>query len=186
VTAAFYTVRNGQNVRLTTGSRVAPGDNLFLTLEASRPVFVYIVNQDEMGHSYLLFPLPGLEPGNPIPDGRANRLPGSRAGEEHYWEVTSAGGHEHFFVYVAPERLTEFEQMLAALPRAEVGRQVESTRLPAEAVGVLRGVGGLKQAGKTSFPSSAPSLADLQPLRDTRDAATGVWARRITFENPAR
>ncbi|MGH8189554.1 MAG: protein kinase domain-containing protein, partial [Steroidobacteraceae bacterium] len=98
VMAAFYASRNGQNVRLAAGSRVEPGDLLFLTLEASRPVFVYVVNQDETGQKYLLFPLPGYEPQNPIPVGTMNRLPGFRNGAAHHWEVTSAGGREHFLV----------------------------------------------------------------------------------------
>jgi serine/threonine-protein kinase len=91
VMATFYAVRNGKNVRLTAGNRVAPGDHLFLTLDVSRPVHVYVVNQDEAGEAYLLFPLPGNEPQNPIPLNATNRLPGFRKGEAHYWEVTSAG-----------------------------------------------------------------------------------------------
>lgn len=184
VTATFYAVRNGKNVRLPAGSRVAPGDHLFLTLDVSRPVYVYVINQDEAGSAYLLFPLPGNDPQNPIPLNTANRLPGFRKGEAHYWEVTTAGGREHFLVYVAPERLTDFEQMLAALPRAETDRPVEAIPLTARAVGVLRGVGGLAAARAQSTIPTIPELADLKPLPETREAATGVWARRIFFENP--
>jgi eukaryotic-like serine/threonine-protein kinase len=184
VTAAFYAVRNGQNVRLTAGSRVAPGDRLFLTLDASRPVFAYVVNQDEIGAAYLLFPLAGYEPQNPIPLGAAIRLPGLRNGEPHYWEVTTAGGREHFLVYVAPERLTNFEQMLAALPRAQEGRPVDAIPLTARAVGVLRGVGGVAPAPRQPTAPTVPGLADLKPLPDSRETTTGVWARRITFDNP--
>ncbi len=184
VMAAFYAVRNGRSVRLTPGSRVAPGDQLFLTLEASRPVFVYVVNQDDAGDAFLLAPLPGYEPQNPVPPGATNRLPGFRNGEAHHWEVTSAGGREHFLVYVATERLTEFEQMLAALPRAEAGRPVESVPLSPDAVGILRGVGGVARADKPPAMSKIPGAFELKPLPDGRDAATGIWARRITFDNP--
>jgi hypothetical protein len=145
---------------------------------------VYVVNQDEAGEAYLLFPLPGNEPQNPIPLNATNRLPGFRKGAAHYWEVTSAGGREHFLVYVAPERLTDFEQMLAVLPRAEADRPVGAVPLTARAVGVLRGVGGLAAAREQSAVPAIPGLADLKPLPETREAATGVWARRISFENP--
>ncbi len=184
VMAAFYASRNGENIRLAPGSRVEPGDRLFLTLEASRPVFVYVVNQDETGRKYLLFPLPGYEPQNPIPVGALNRLPGFKNGAAHYWEVTSAGGREHFLVYAAAERLEDFERKLADVPRPEENAGVESLPLPDDAVMLLRGVGGVRRmdpaaAGRTLLEDPA-----LKPLRDTREVASGVWARRITFDNP--
>jgi len=184
VMATFYAVRNGKDVRLTAGSRVAPGDHLYLTLDVSRPVHVYVVNQDEAGAVYLLFPLPGIEPQNPIPVSATTRLPGVKRGETHYWEITTAGGREHFLVYVAPERLTDFEQLLTALPRAEADRPVDAIPLTARAVGILRGVGGLAAVREQPAVPTIPGLADLQPLPETREAATGVWARRISFENP--
>ena len=185
VAASLYALRNGRDVRLTQGSRVRPGDKLFAVINASEPVFVYIINRDETGHSFLLFPLPGFSPGNPIPTGQMIRFPGTRNGQQIYWEVTSAGGREHFFLYVTPQRLVEFEQLLAALPRAELGRNVTSVPLTASAIGVLRSVGGLSAA-----PSSPPStigseLADVPPLSDQNESAAGVWARRVSFQNPA-
>ena len=65
VMASFYARRNGDDVRLTHGSRVRPGDALFAVIDASKPVFVYIINRDETGQSFLLFPLSGLSPANP-------------------------------------------------------------------------------------------------------------------------
>jgi hypothetical protein len=99
--------------------------------------------------------------------------------------VTSPGGREHFFVYVTPQRLVEFEQLLNALPRAELGRAVSSMPLSASAVGVLRGVGGLTAATSPSN-TAATELADLQPLSEQHESAEGVWARRVSFENPAK
>jgi hypothetical protein len=182
--ASFYAVRNGQNVRLTQGSRVAPGDKLFATIEASEPVYVYVINRDEAGQSFLLFPLPGYLPENPIPLSQVNHLPGSRNGERYYWEVSTPGVREHFFVYVTPRRLVEFEQLLAALPRAELGRTVRNMPLSASAIGVLRGVGGLSPAEKTSPSASDVDLTELAPLPDANETASGVWARKVVFENP--
>jgi serine/threonine protein kinase len=183
VAASFYASRDGLDVPLAQGSRVKPGDKLFATVDASQPVFVYIVNRDEAGQSFLLFPLPGLSTANPLPTEHANRLPGMKNGQQHYWEVTSAGGREHFFVYVTPHRLIEFEQILTALPRAEVGRTV-SMPLSVSAIGLLRGVGGLSAVTSSSHSTPA-ELADLQPLRNEHESVQGVWARRVSFENPA-
>jgi eukaryotic-like serine/threonine-protein kinase len=184
VSAAFHALRNDRPVRLATGSALAPGDQMFFSLDVSLPVFVYVVNQDDKGESNLLFPLPGVEPANPVPAGSGIRLPGSRNSEQYNWVVTSAGGRDHFFVYVSPERLTDFEQLLAALPRAEVGRPVTNIPLSASAIVKLRGVGGL-----TTSPAqtqNAVTLSELPVLPDGEQTATGVWARRITFENPAK
>jgi hypothetical protein len=184
VGASLFAIRDGQEIRLPPGSRVQPGDRLFLTLAASQPVFVYVVNQDESGQTFLLFPLAGYQPGNPVPAGATSRLPGSRRGEPHYWQVTSVGGQEHFLVYVTPERLGAFEQILAALPRAELGRPVDGIPLSVAAIEGLRGVGGIVGGGAATDKLSA--LAELEPLPEGEEQTTGVWARRITLENPAK
>ncbi len=185
VAASFYAFRNGRDVRLTQGSRVRPDDKLFAVINASEPVFLYIINRDETGQSFLLFPLPGFSPGNPIPTGQMIRFPGTRNGQQIYWQVTSAGGREHFFLYVTPQRLVEFEQLLAALPRAELGRNVTSVPLSTSAISVLRSVGGLSAAPSSSPSTIGDELADVQPLSDQNESATGVWARRVSFQNPA-
>jgi hypothetical protein len=183
VTASFYARRDGRDVRLTHGSRVRPGDELFAVINASKPVFVYIINRDETGESFLLFPLSGFSPSNPVRTDQMVRLPGTRDGQQHYWQVHSIGGQEHFFLYVSPTRLVDFEQLLAALPRAELGRSVNSLPLPNSALGVLRGVGGLS-APAGSSTSTGTELVDLQPLSDRNESAEGVWARRVSFQNP--
>jgi hypothetical protein len=157
---------------------------MFFSVDVSQPVFVYVVNQDDQGESNLLFPLPGVEPANPVPAGRGIRLPGSRNAEQYNWVVTSAGGRDHFYVYVSPQRLADFEQLLAALPRAQVGRPIESIPLSRSDIVNLRGVGGL--AASSARVENPVTLADLPVLPDGEQTADGVWARRITFENPVK
>ena len=184
VTASFYARRDGGDIRLTHGSRVRPGDELFAVINASKPVWVYIINRDETGASFLLFPLSGFTPSNPVQTDQMVRLPGTRDGEQHYWQVHSVGGQEHFFLYVSPTRILDLEQLLAALPRAELGRSVNSLPLPTSALGVLRGVGGLSAATDSQTSSTGTELVDLQPLSDRNESAEGVWARRVSFQNP--
>lgn len=178
VRASFYARRDGRDVPLPPGSRVRPGDELFAIIDASKPVFVYIINRDDAGQSFLLFPLSGL---NPARTDQGVRLPGTMDGQQIYWKVTSPGGQEHFFLYVTPTRLVDFEQLLAALPRAELGRSVTYVPLPASALEELRGVGGLTASSETA---TGNELVDLPPLSDRNESADGVWARRVSFQNP--
>ena len=186
IDSVIYRAAAGQEVRLQTGARVAPGDQLFASVRVSVPAYVYIVNEDEQGESYLLFPLPGQSVTNPLPAGTANRLPGTRGGREVFWQVTSAGGREHFLIFASPEKLPVLEQMFAALPRPEEGRPIDSARLSREVVGTLRGVGGLapvpgQKLGESSLTSQFPT-----PLRDSEEVARGLWVRQLTLDNPLR
>ena len=182
VEAGFFALRDDRRVRLANGSAVAPGDRLFLNLNLSRTAYVYLINQDDKGEAFVLFPLPGQQLTNPVPVGQ-HQLPGSPGGVEQFWQVSTPGGREHFLVYISPTRLVEFESLLAAMPRAEPGRPVESVRLGPGAADVLRSVGGLA-AAPSSAASTARPLISLPMLADGRHTANGVWARQISFTNP--
>lgn len=165
---------------LQSGARVAPGDRLFLEIDATRPVHVYVVNQDERGESYLLFPLPGQPVSNPLAAGRTHRLPG-----DLYWEVTTAGGREHFLVVASPEPLGALEAVFATLPTPTVGGPpAPPTALSQEAVGQLRGVGGLSPR-RGPGPTS-DLLKSAVGLSQEAESAKGPWMRQLTLENPAR
>ena len=184
VDAGVYRDNNGRGLRLDPDARLAPGDKLYLQIETSVPAHVYVVNEDDRGESYLLFPLPGQQPSNPLPAGVTHRLPGVQSGQEMYWQVTSAGGREHFLMFVSPEKLPALEQMFAALPQPKANQPVLSARLSNEAVGVLRGIGGL--AAAPSVAGQAPRLTGQfpTPLSSGAETARGLWVRQITFENP--
>ena len=56
IDAAFYRVgRNGEE-QLAPGGRVAPGDELFLKFQASVPINLYVVNEDDKGEVLSLVP----------------------------------------------------------------------------------------------------------------------------------
>jgi hypothetical protein len=121
---------------------------------------------------------------NPLPGGRDNRLPGVRNGREMYWQVTSAGGREHFLIFVSPQPLNEFEKTFASLPLPDTNEPVLSARLSERAVGVLRGVGGLVAGPpKSGEPATLSSRYDT-PLPATPEATSGAWVRQVTFTNP--
>jgi eukaryotic-like serine/threonine-protein kinase len=186
-TAVFRASDDGQEVRLRSGARVAPSDKLFVEVRNSVPAYVYIVNEDERGASYLLFPMPGLDATNPLPAGKTNRLPGLRENQEVYWQVDKAGGREHFLIFASPERLSTVEQMLASLPHPEIGRPIESISLPPSAVATLRSVGGLAMAAER-VPQSSGKLTQQfpTPLADGEETAQGLWVRQVTLDNPVK
>ena len=186
IDAAFYRRQNGSDIRLQAGARVTPGDYLSLRIQSSVPVHAYVVNEDDHGESYLLFPLPNQQLANPLPAGTRHEMPGLVNGTSVYWQVSSAGGREHFLIFVTPHAPSPaFERMFASLPRPAEGVAVTAQRLSTELVGALRGVGGLIKAP----PSPARErLADefAVPLSDAEETARGVWVRQLTLENPVK
>ncbi|MGH9870398.1 MAG: serine/threonine-protein kinase [Candidatus Polarisedimenticolia bacterium] len=174
---------------LTPGSAVAPGDQLALEFEASVPLHVYVINEDERGESYLLFPLPGLEPQNPLPAGRLHRLPGTSRGSPTYWGISSAGGREHFLIVASRERLFDLESDLEAFPRPRAGSPLSMALLSPSAGERLRGAGILvvdpdAGPGPGSPGSRLNRLA--ASLAGGPETASGTWIRRIELDNPGR
>ncbi len=187
IEAAFYRHEAGRDVRLPQGARVAEDDALSLQIESSVPVYAYVVNEDDQGESYLLFPLADQELTNPLPPGTRHEIPGRVGGERVRWRVSSAGGREHFLVFVSPEPPSPaFQRMFASFPRPSFGTPVLAQPLDTELVGVLRGVGGLVKAPASA--ATGPSLANQYgtPLPDAQETTRGWWVRQLTLENPGR
>ncbi len=169
---------------LAPGDRVGPGDELSLRFHASRPLWVYVMNEDEQGETYLLFPQPLFDLRNPVPADSVAVLPGSIGGRENAWTVTSRGGREHFLVVASPQPVAEIEAELGKLPAAVPGRPVRYAPVASGTVERLRGVGGV-----TALPADASARGtDLfdrfESLAGFETVARGVWVRQITLENP--
>lgn len=187
IEAAFYREQGGSSLRLASGARIAPGDRLSLRVASSVPTYVYVVNEDDRGASFLLFPLPGQELVNPLPVGTRHEIPGNLHGERTFWTVSTAGGREHFLIFASPQPLTPtFERMFASLPRPSADAPIVVARpLSPDLVGMLRGVGGLTVAPARSADTSLNAQFGA-PLPDAAEAARGVWVRQLTLENPTK
>jgi eukaryotic-like serine/threonine-protein kinase len=181
INAAFFREQNGADVRVDEGSRLALQDKLSLDVTVSKPVHVYVVNEDDRGESYLLFPLPDQIPTNPLPAGR-HRLPGTLEGSKVFWEVTSTGGREHFVVIASPTSSPTFEKMFATLPRPTFNRPV--ARLTPDNLDVLRSVGGLALAPPSRDAQLRMTTGFGNPLTGRDETVSGVWIRQATMENP--
>jgi serine/threonine-protein kinase len=195
IDASFFRETAGARLRMDAGSRVRVGDELNLSVKTSRPTYLYVVNEDERGESYLLFPLPSTQQSSLIPAGKEVRVPAS-----YNWEVSSAGGREHFLVFASPTRLNAFETIFETLPSPRVGAS-RAERLPADVADRLRGVGGLKPTAPAEVVERLRSVGGLKPsvtpavppasrnLRDLfqtplrgAETATGLWVRQLTVE----
>lgn len=165
-------------VTLEDGASIAPGDHLFLEIEANAPVHVYIANEDEAGAVFTLFPIPGLDLENPLPAGR-HRLPGTIDGTANDWQVTSAGGTETFLVVAASAAIPELEQRISAWAAASAGRAVNAATGQAP---TLRGVGGLSTAPGAN--GDGARLGELQDqLSEMKKNGHPVWSRRIVLNS---
>jgi serine/threonine protein kinase len=182
IEAAFYRMNGAAGrERLSAGQSVKVSDEISLSVSTSAPTYLYVVNEDEQDEAYLLFPLPGQTLTNPLPANREVRVPAG-----YNWQVSSAGGREHFLVFASRERLSAFEDAFRLLPPPRVGGSGQSQRLPAatlENFRGLRGVGGLTPT-EPDRPTSLARFRTLftQPLSG-REVAEGLWVRQLTLDN---
>ena len=184
VEAALYRLgKSGTRERLESGSRLALEDKLILTIEASRELYVYVINEDAQGRASALFPMHGFELQNPLPAHQRHTLPGSRDGEEKSWEVNSRGGREHLLLVGSPVRLIEFEAEMDKLPRPREGQM--AMPIPESARVHLRGIGGLADAPQRVPGATAGRLFEMaEQLEGRPERVEGAWVRRFELENP--
>jgi hypothetical protein len=175
-------------VRLQSGDRVRPGDAVSLEFRATEPAYVYVLDADEHGETYLLFPQPMFDRANPLPADSTIVLPGTRSGRESAWTVTSRGGREHLLVVASPTPLEELERELAALPAPEPGKPVSYARVQGGTMDRLRGIGGVSDAPatETRAPAHGPSgvFDKIRTLAEEERDVRGPWVRKVVLENP--
>ena len=183
VQAEFYRVGEGVEERLLAGGRLTTGDRLFLEIEGSESLHVYVLNEDEQGAVFVLFPLPALDQQNPLPSRVRHRLPGTLDGVANYWDLTSSGGRETLLVIASRGPLPEVHSELERLPRAGDAVQPEETdsQLPSK----LRGIGGLSELPRPEDVDAA--LDDLTGKMAIRAAnRRDVWIWEVRLNNPQR
>ena len=140
VRAKLFRTRKDVETPLTPDITLVGGDQLSMQIESSIAVYVYVINADDAGKSYRLFPLPDVQPDNPLAAAKVHRLPG----EDTNWVVNREGGREHFVVVVTPVRNEAFEAVVRTITPATAGAgPVTRSVIPPAEIGVLRSVGGL-------------------------------------------
>jgi hypothetical protein len=173
--ALYRRAATGADERLRDGAVVHPGDQLFLEIDSSQPVHVYVLDEDEAGQAFVLFPLPELAQHNPLGAGR-HRLPGLLGGREFFGDVTTAGGEESVLLVASVQSLPGLEQALAGIPTAAAGRPVQIGS--AQVAGTLRGLGGLSPAPQAASGKLSFLFAELSS-RQGIGAEAAFWQLRL-------
>jgi len=185
--ARLYRQRGSAAEPLSEGATVAPGDGLFLEVQSAEPMHVYVLDEDEAGHVFVLFPLAGFEPGNPLPPNVRHRLPGRRAGGIENWRVTAAGGTEDLMVVGSRTALTDLERDLKDTPHAIPGAPVVSGQLSPQSLEGSRGIGGtVPGVAPPSVPPGSPSVRLAQILTGLEAEASrsrNIWIWHITLRS---
>jgi eukaryotic-like serine/threonine-protein kinase len=188
VDASFLRRGTEGSTHLVTGDRVRPGDRLSLELRTTRPAWVYVLNEDERGERYLLFPQPRFDTKNPLAADQSFVLPGPVGGRENAWTVTSAGGREYFLVVASPEPVGELEAELSRLPAPTPGKPITYAKVGDGTIELLRGVGGVSEvpAGTAAPAPRSRAFDRFRALAARETGVRGVWVRQIVLENPGR
>ena len=175
---------DGVREPLAEGADLSLGDRIALRLRSDRPLYVYVVNTDEQGRAYALFPLPGLDLQNPLAPDVEHLLPGSVDGRPRFWGVDTPGGREHLLILASPERQAEFESEMAALALPKF--HADPVELDEDADARLaRGLGTLLELPQPATSSSTGRLLDLaRSLGDRATLVRGVWFRHVRLSSP--
>jgi len=151
-------------VRSSSRTRCSPASR------STRQAFVYVFDDDGSGTTGVLFPLPGVEPANPLAAGGSYRLPGRKNATPVAWTVSSHALREEFVVIAATSPQPELEQAIAAWQRAGAGTPETA-----------RGTMGLSAAPDDNQIASAPLREVLQ--RAERNGDLRHW--RFIFPHAA-
>ncbi len=185
--ATLYRSHGDAREPLGEGALVRPGETLFMEYRGSGPAHVYVLNEDQAGDLFLLFPLPGQDLRNPLAGERWHRLPGARDGVPQDWQVTGGNGREAFLVVASRRRLGWLAERLADLPAASPDRVLERVPLPEGGPSGERGIGGVLPAGADGEVAAGSRLAALaRELARRTDDAGGLWTREYVIFNAGR
>ena len=147
IEASWFRSAQGHEERLFPGSRIAPGDELFVEIEPTRAVHVWVLSEDA-GVPSMLLPVGEPDRGDALPGGRRQRLPGPAA-----WEVDDVYGTETLLVVASTrESLPGLERKLKQLRSALKPSEHESD--PERGIDVV--------PRSTSQGPDAPGLAALE------------------------
>ncbi len=86
------------DIALADGATIALGDRLSLAFRSNETSYVYVFDDDGSGEAAVLFPLPGVEPKNPLNPNISYQLPGKAGSQSVSWQVSSNAQREQFIV----------------------------------------------------------------------------------------
>jgi hypothetical protein len=114
---------------------------LIAQIEATRPTWAYVLNEDADGELTVLFPIDGLDQQNPLPADTRTQLPGTIAGQAVNWEISRPSASDEFVLILADHPLATFTDRLTSITSAEAAALAGArgaARLRADALSTLR------------------------------------------------
>lgn len=183
-TATLHRRTNEGIEPLLPGSRISPGDRLDMDIQGSDSMSVYVLNEDAKGQVFVLFPLRGVTPSNPLAPGIRYRLPGQAGDSVLYWNVTSVGRRETVVAIAARRPLRSLEQEIENFPRAVPGRPVTFGKMSPSALHSLRGIGGLSAESPQATGAGRGLSGALRALGERGGPSGDLWVWQIQLENP--
>lgn len=185
-TATLVRTGDGLAEPLADAALVHPGDTLGLIVQLSGPAHVYVLNEDQSGAVFVLFPLRESDLHNPLSAERPLRLPGARNGATIDWQVTAGRGEERFLVIAARAPIAWLEEQLAGYAVPAAGREVSYPRLDPAAPNPDRGVGGVAESPPP--PEAGDSVLDsvAHRLADAADDHSAIWMHHLVLYNLGR
>ncbi len=185
IAANMYRSDSSGTLVIESGSQVRVGDRLNIKFESSKDMFVYILNEDEQGNAFVLFPLKGQSLNNPLKAGQLYNLPGEINHQPFSWQVTSAGGVEHFMIVASEVALEKLETTIERLATVSTG--ATAYRVDPQAIDVFRGVGALIAYQENETPTANQHL--FKKVENVIEAGSGenhrgVWIKKIDLINP--
>ena len=159
-----------------------------MEVQGSRPMYVYVLNEDSEGKVFVLFPLRGVVPRNPLPPNLRNTLPGRIGDKEFAWAVSSAGGTESLIALASAQPLAGLEEELPHMPEAQRGQEPAYAQISASGVqklrGKLRGIGKLEPVSGPEGPSDSRLSQVVQKLSHSVSGRTDLWVWQMQLKNP--
>jgi eukaryotic-like serine/threonine-protein kinase len=183
-TRLFVERGNDKAIPLADGDRIEVGDLLYADIRANRDAYVYVLNRDEQGASYLLFPLDSGVLRNPLPGGAHRRLPGAIRGEtgEGRWKVSSKGGTERVYVVASTAPVDALETLEAQVARGEVSAKYPLVSGDRRRL-LLRGLGGVETVARDS--TADVSFDEIiASIRKAPRYGRDLWVTSVELANP--
>ena len=166
--------------RLFDGGHVRARDGIYLELQGSRDLHVWVLNEDDRGNAYVLHP--ERQPSVRLKAGRKHRLPDAADGLVASWGTSDEASSETILVIASQRALPSLDREVADLPRAggDAGRDF-ATSTPRLGESPERGRG---QKNVRPKPVSGEGVVErlVQKFGD-QQPGDGVWLWRIRLVN---
>jgi len=183
VEADLFRSHEGSAERLTSGSAVQLGDRLFLEIRGTKRMHVYVLEEDDVGNNFVLFPA-ATDIRNPLSARARHRLPGKIEEKEQSWVVTSLGNRETVMIIASRQPLEKLEAAIVSMKRASPERVAYGPESPGQQDQV-RGFGGMSDDPSLGEQDSSSTLAGVANLLATLTSdRSGVWFQKIELKTP--